>query len=371
MSHRNRIEGPSGKVARAGSAGLPLLAATAALALLAAYGLESGRQARGQGLGIPSYRPPPTVYRPPPTVYRPPPTVYRPPPTVYRPPPTPQYHQRMERAVNKFTDQSLQRASQMQQQATMRHEQQRAREQEPLTLPGRRTPYQPVVPGPIIIDNFRPIIPQDPQPAWQQPQPAAPLIQVSTGDTVVTTGWAPLKRGTKTLLTVEAETQLYVTGVRGDWAGFHVWQNGQRYSGWIHTRHLKPAYEYAPAAPAAFWDPAPPAPAETVTEPSRYALVTCQNLSSFEITYSYSWDDEEWETYTLDPDEGVLHWYTYAGLNGVSPPVMHITFDVDGSPEVDLHTRVLHAKVASSKDEESATVCRFVGQGQGTQIVLE
>ena len=54
MYHRNRIEGLLGKAARAGSAGLPLVAATAALALLAAYGLQGGQRAFAQGFRMPS-----------------------------------------------------------------------------------------------------------------------------------------------------------------------------------------------------------------------------------------------------------------------------------------------------------------------------
>jgi len=358
MNCRNRIEGLLKRAARAGSAGLPLLAATGALALLAAYGLEPGRQACAQGLGMPAmrsmpspsrtftppsrpYTPPARPYTPPPRPYTPPARPYTPPARPYTPPPSFEFQGKLQKSIEGYTDK--------------------------VTQKGQR-PYRPGMPGPIIIDDLRPIILQDPEPTWPQPKPAAPLFRFSTGDTVATTARAPLKRGTTPLLMVDTGTQLRVTGVRGDWVGLHVWQNGQRYSGWIHRKYLKPV---APAVPAAFWESVPAAPGATVAEPTRYALVTCDNLTSFEITYTFIWDDEEPETYTLQPSEGAFHSYTYEGLNAASPPVMHITFDVDGSPEIDLHSRVLDARIASSRDEQSSAVYRFVGDGQGTRIVLE
>ena len=249
MISRNWIEGRSGKVVRAGWVSLPCLAATACFALLAAYGLESGRQACGQGFGMPAMRSMPSPSR-----------SFTPSPSRSFTPSTPRYHQQMERAVNRFTDQSLQRMSRTQQQATMRHDQQRARDQsrrhaaqnhaaEAAAREARAQHYNPY----MIRESWMDEMPRHVGGTWQQPQPAAPLIQVSAGDTVVTTAWAPLKRGTRTLLTVETHTELHVTGVRGNWVGLHVWQNGQRYSGWIHTRHLRLAS--APVAPAAAWVP--------------------------------------------------------------------------------------------------------------------
>jgi len=250
MISRNWIEGRSGKVDRAGWVSLPCLAATVCLALLAGYGLESGRQAYGQGFGMPAMRSMPSPSRSftpsPSRSFTPSPSRSFTPSTPRSfTPSTPRYHQQMERAVNRFTDQSLQRTSQMQQQATMRYEQQRARDQsrrhaaqnhavEAAAREARAQHYNPY----MIRESWIEEMPRHVRGTWQQPQPAAPLIQVGAGDTVVTTAWAPLKRGTRTLLTVEAHTELHVTGVRGNWAGLHVWQNGQRYSGWIHARYL-------------------------------------------------------------------------------------------------------------------------------------
>lgn len=384
MNHRNRIEGPSAKAARAGSAGLPLLAATAALALLAAYGLEPGRQACGQGFRMPSMPSPSRSFTPPtPRSFTPPPSRSFTPPTPRSfTPPTPQYQQRMQQSLKNFTNRSQQTMSRMQNDALRQHQrtqdritiqqqQQRVRDYS-RTQAARNHAAQAAA---IQARKYRPVVPDgtwDNTPAWQQPQPAAPLIQVSTGDTVVTTARAPLKRGTTPLLMVDADTQLYVTGVRGDWAGLHVWQNGQKYSGWIHRKYLKPAYAFAPAAPAAFWEPVPAAPAETLAEPTRYALVTFHNPSGRVIEYEWRWNEQDpWQNSTIRPGEEWLHSYPLASQSSEATPDLQIKFDTDATFTIDRRTYHVRAATGQNKEAGAGMLYHFFSEDNGARIVLE
>jgi len=77
--------------------------------------------------------------------------------------------------------------------------------------------------------------------------------EIKAGDTVkVTTGPAPVKLGTETLITVGAGTELKVLKVQGDWLQVTVEKDGKPITGWIHKRNLAPAATGGPAADTPF-----------------------------------------------------------------------------------------------------------------------
>jgi hypothetical protein len=69
--------------------------------------------------------------------------------------------------------------------------------------------------------------------------PAAAYRQIATGDFVVTWRQAPLKDGSRTMLTVPRGTELTVGDVRGRWLLVGVPSGDRTVRGWIHAQNLR------------------------------------------------------------------------------------------------------------------------------------
>jgi hypothetical protein len=161
-------------------------------------------------------------------------------------------------------------------------------------------------------------------PLWCRVEAGEPPIQV--GDKLkVTIGPAAVKIEEKTLTTIPAGTELTAEKVQGNWVKVTVAKDGEKVTGWVHTRYLKavkpdsPPEEKTPPPPPS--KEQPPAPQEKGTPKIVTVLWGFLYPSSLKIAPG--------KDYTISlKDLGDGKWLlTFKKANNTKPPRLALLFD--------------------------------------------